>query len=127
MLNSTSEDLTVGTGVVISGSVEVPGKLSLAGSMLGTLKAGSITIGTGGRFEGTLTARNLDLHGEAGDTLEVTERVILRATSSFTGTLRYRELEIERGARVQGKLICTLPPVRPPAEIKTAPLGRAHA
>lgn len=63
-----------------------------------------IEIGPTGRIEGRMVAEELELHGYASDFLSVSRRLAVRSTATVVGTISYRNIEIESGASIRGKL-----------------------
>lgn len=101
---SGKECLVVGEGVEITGKVDVPGSLEVHGKIIGEVRAGKIEIGPSGRIEGRMVAEELELHGYASDFLSVSRRLAVRSTATVVGTISYRNIEIESGASIRGKL-----------------------
>lgn len=101
---SGKECLVVGEGVEITGKVDVPGSLEVHGKIIGEVRAGKIEIGPTGRIEGRMVAEELELHGYASDFLSVSRRLAVRSTATVVGTISYRNIEIESGASIRGKL-----------------------
>lgn len=102
--DSGKECLIVGEGVEITGKVNVPGSLEVHGKIVGEVRAGKIEVGPTGRIEGRMEAEELELHGYASDFLNVSRRLAVRSTATVVGTISYRNIEIESGASIRGKL-----------------------
>jgi len=101
---SGKDCLIVGEGVEITGKVDVPGSLEVHGKIIGEVRAGKIEVGPTGRIEGRMAAEELELHGYASDFLSVSRRLAVRSTATVVGTISYRNIEIESGASIRGKL-----------------------
>lgn len=101
---ASSKDLVVGIGVSIEGSIKAPGRVHLLGTIGGDLVAESVEIGESGIIEGSLKAKSADIYGTVSKDVEITETLMLRGTSRLTGDVRYRNVQIELGAR----LTCTM-------------------
>lgn len=101
---SGKDCLIVGEGVEITGKVDVPGSLEVHGKIIGEVRAGKIEVGPTGRIEGRMVAEGLELHGYASDFLSVSRRLAVRSTATVVGTISYRNIEIESGASIRGKL-----------------------
>jgi cytoskeletal protein CcmA (bactofilin family) len=95
-------DLTVGPGVTLSGTVSVPGRAVIHGTLEGTLAAGDLLIGPEGRVSGTVEADTVELQGEGPATLTARTGLVIRASGRVTGTVRYGRLEVEPGGRLEG-------------------------
>lgn len=100
----TAGTLTLGEGVTISGKINAAGRVQVFGTVKGEIEADDIAIGKTGRVEGSLSARNVDIRGEVGETIVAREQIVIRATAIVTGTVTYQTIQIEGGARIDGHL-----------------------
>jgi cytoskeletal protein CcmA (bactofilin family) len=99
-----AEDLVVGDGVVLNGTLEVPNKAMISGAINGDLKVHSLLVGITGKIEGKVVCQIADIAGHVKDDLRVNEFLILRAGSIISGNIYYKEIEIEKGAKIAGAL-----------------------
>jgi cytoskeletal protein CcmA (bactofilin family) len=99
-----SGDLTLGLGVTLTGTVTVPGRAVIHGTLEGALTAQDVVVGPEGRVSGTLEADTVELQGEGPATLTARTALVVRATGRVTGTVRYGRLEVEPGGLLQGDL-----------------------
>lgn len=99
-----TQDLIVGDGVLIVGSVSAPAGVQVHGVLEGDLTAGQVMVGESGRVLGSLTADVADIYGEISKDVKVSDRLILRSTARFNGALQYRSIEVEAGAKLNGSL-----------------------
>jgi cytoskeletal protein CcmA (bactofilin family) len=97
-------DLTLGPGVTLSGTVSVPGRAVIHGTLDGTLTARDVLVGPEGRVLGVLEADSVELQGEGPATLTVRTGLVIRASGRVTGTVRYGRLEVEPGGLLQGDI-----------------------
>ena len=105
--NQTSinaEDLVVGEGVILNGTLEVPNKAMVSGAINGDLKVHSLAVGITGKIEGKIVCQMADIAGLVTNDLRVNEFLILRAGSTISGNIYYKEIEIEKGAKIHGTL-----------------------
>jgi cytoskeletal protein CcmA (bactofilin family) len=102
--NDTSASMIVGEGVLAKGTFQVPGRAVINGSIEGELIAKDILVGPTGRGVGKFTAETGDIRGEIHDTLITTKSLIVRSTGRVHAAVHYREVEIEKGGRVDGTL-----------------------
>lgn len=102
--STTKEHLIVGEGVEITGKVDTPGTLELHGRIIGEVRARRVQIGTAGRIEGRLIAEDVELSGYASDFVSVTRKLTVRSTATLVGQISYRNIEIDSGASIRGKL-----------------------
>ncbi len=99
-----AEDLVVGEGVVLNGTLEVPNKAMVSGAIIGDLKVHSLSVGITGKIEGKVVCQMADIAGHVKDDLRVNELLIIRAGSIISGHIYYKEIEIEKGAKIAGQL-----------------------
>ena len=99
-----SGELVVGEGVVLNGSLEVPDKAWVLGAINGDLKVHSLTVGSTGKIEGKVDCQMADIAGHVKDDLRVHELLVVRASSTISGNIFYKEIDIERGAKITGQL-----------------------
>ena len=97
--------LIVGQGVVLNGSLQVPNKTLVSGSLNGELQTKSLTVESYGHITGKINCENADIAGHVGDDLTSTEFLILRSSSVISGDIFYKEMQIDKGAKITGKLI----------------------
>lgn len=97
-------ELIVGEGVRIVGSVSAPGSVRLMGHIEGDLEAGDVHISPTGELAGTVKAQCIEICGRALHTITGTESVIIRTSARVEGDVVYASLEIEAGARIKGNL-----------------------
>ena len=97
-------ELIVGEGVVLNGTLEVPNKAIVSGAVNGDLKVLSLAVGITGKIEGKVICQIADIAGHVKDDLRVNELLIIRAGSIISGTIYYKEIEIEKGAKIAGRL-----------------------
>lgn len=97
-------DLTVGPGVSLTGTVVVPGRAAILGTLDGTLTAREVLVGPDGKVSGALEADTVELQGEGPATLTAKVSLVIRASGRVTGTVRYGRLEVEPGGVLQGDL-----------------------
>jgi len=96
--------IVVGEGVLAKGTFKVPGRAVINGSVEGELIAKDVFIGPSGRAIGKFKAEMADIRGEVHDTLVTTGSLIIRSSGKITGTVIYKEVEIEKGGEMEGKM-----------------------
>jgi cytoskeletal protein CcmA (bactofilin family) len=99
-----AEDLVVGEGVVLNGTLEVPNKALVSGAINGDLKVRSLAVGITGKIEGKVVCQIADIAGHVKDDLRVNVLLIIRAGSIISGNIYCKEIEIEKGAKIAGQL-----------------------
>lgn len=99
-----SNDLVVGEGVVLNGTLEVPKTALVSGVINGDLKVRSLIVGSTGKIEGKVDCQIADIAGHVKDDLLVHELLVVRASSTISGNIFYKDIDIERGAKITGQL-----------------------
>jgi cytoskeletal protein CcmA (bactofilin family) len=96
-------EMVIGREVALSGKVGSCDRLLVEGSVEVTLSdCGAIDISEPGVFKGTASVDRAEISGTFDGTLTVAKRLFIRRTGRVSGTIRYGELEIERGGRLSG-------------------------
>ena len=96
--------IIIGEGVQAKGTFKVPGRAVINGTLEGELVAKDIIVGPTGKGVGKFQAEMADIRGEIHDTLVASGSLVIRATGKLTGEVFYKEMEIEKGGEVQGKM-----------------------
>ena len=96
--------LIVGAGISLSGEITACDRLVVEGTAQVTLnQTRSIEIAESGRFTGgRADVEDAVIAGLYEGELTVRGRLLIRATGQVLGTVRYGELEVERGGRLTG-------------------------
>jgi cytoskeletal protein CcmA (bactofilin family) len=100
-----SGSLIVGQGVILNGSLQVPERTLVSGALNGELHTKNLIVMATGQISGKIRCENADISGAIGEDLTTSEMLILRSTSVITGSIHYKEIQIDRGAKITGKLI----------------------
>lgn len=96
--------LIVGQGISLSGEITACDRLVVEGSVQVTLnQTRAIEITETGRFtNGKAEVEEAEISGVYEGDLTVRKRLMIRSTGRVQGTVRYGELEIERGGKLSG-------------------------
>lgn len=114
-LAGSGRKLIVGEGINLSGEIEACDHLIVEGRVEATLKGANILdIAETGVFYGTVEIEEATIAGRFEGDLAVAGRLTIKSTGSITGAIAYRELAVEAGAVVDGKI----GPIRNRAEAK---------
>jgi len=104
----------IAQGTKILGDIESDGDFRIEGSLNGTVKAkGKIVIGESGKVEGQIICQSADISGRVKVKMEVSDLIVLRATSQFSGDIITKRISIESGAIFSGSCQMTTNPVSP--------------
>lgn len=101
----TGKRLIVGEGIRLSGEISSCDRLVVEGEVEVTLNDTlAVEIASSGRFTGGCEVEEADISGIYEGDLTVRQRLIVRGTGKLTGTVRYGELELERGGQIAGNI-----------------------
>lgn len=105
-VHSDGKRLIVGQGISLSGEITACDRLVVQGSVQVTLnETRAIEITETGRFtNGKAEVEEAEISGVYEGDLTVRKRLLIRSTGRVQGTVRYGELEIERGGRLSGSV-----------------------
>ena len=103
----TTIDSLIGASTRLEGNVVFQGGLRIDGSVRGDViagdgSAGLLVIGENGRVDGDIVAVHLIVNGTVNGSITVSGVVELQPKARITGELRYRAVEVHRGAMVEG-------------------------
>jgi cytoskeletal protein CcmA (bactofilin family) len=98
--------LIVGQGISLSGEITACDRLVVDGSVQVTLnQTRAIEITESGRFtNGKAEVEEAEISGVYEGDLTVRNRLLIRSTGQVKGTVRYGEIEVERGGRISGTI-----------------------
>lgn len=96
--------LYVGEGVTVDGSISSDGIIEVLGMVTGEITANEVRIASGGRVDGTIKAKTLDVSGEVGSVVDVIEKLTVRASGRVVGDVIYGSIQIDAGASIMGTI-----------------------
>lgn len=97
--------LVIGEGISISGEIEACDTLVVEGTVEAALKGARILeVAESGTFYGTVEIDECTIAGRFEGDITVNGRLTIRSNGSITGTMAYKELAVEAGATVDGKI-----------------------
>ncbi len=97
--------LTIGRGITMSGEIECCDYLLVEGTVEAALKgANALDIAESGVFYGTVEIEDATIAGRFEGDIQVNGRLTVASTGVVTGTIAYKELQIEAGAVIDGRL-----------------------
>ncbi|HBR69992.1 MAG TPA: hypothetical protein DEA55_11515 [Rhodospirillaceae bacterium] len=98
--------LTIGAGITMSGEIESCDQLIVEGTIEASLKGARVLeVAETGTFYGTVEIDEAVIAGRFEGDIAVNGRLVLKRTSTITGSIAYRELEVEAGAVIEGKIM----------------------
>ena len=99
-----SNNLFIGNGVSFKGTLNVPKKATVYGTIDGELTAEEIFIGQSGKITGKVTARSIEVEGELHQVIHCRDHLHIRASGKVSGKLEYSQIQIERGGEFRGEM-----------------------
>lgn len=97
--------LVIGKGITMSGEIESCDHLVVEGTVEAALKGANILeIAEEGMFYGTVEISEATIAGKFEGEITVNGRLTIRAGGSVTGAITYKELAVEAGAVIDGKI-----------------------
>ncbi len=95
---------SVGSGLVIDGSVTGTGDLHLDGTVKGDVRVNHLTVGESGSIEGKVEAETIEVRGRIVGSIQG-KQVKLQATAYVEGDITHEQLAIDVGAYFQGRCL----------------------
>ena len=97
--------LTIGRGINMSGEIDACDHLLVEGTVEAALKGAKILdIAESGTYYGTVEIEEATIAGRFEGDITVNGRLTLKSTGVITGSIAYRELEVEAGAVLDGRM-----------------------
>jgi cytoskeletal protein CcmA (bactofilin family) len=97
--------LIVGRDISLSGDITSCDELVVEGSVEANIaNCRQIEIAETGLFKGAATIEEAEVRGRFEGTLTVRGRLYIRNAGKVTGTVRYGQIEIERGGQISGNI-----------------------
>lgn len=102
---SDGRKLIIGEGITMSGEIENCDMLIVEGTVEATLNGAKLLdIAESGIFFGSVDIEEADIAGRFDGDLTVDGRLTIRSSGSIKGSIVYRELIVEAGANIEGKI-----------------------
>jgi len=127
-----AEDLEIVGDVTFSGGLRIDG--SVKGRVIGRVSDAQapalLVLSERGRIEGGVRCGNAVIDGAIVGDLNVEESLDLQSNARIDGTIRYRELRMDIGAKVQGRMMrveALMPPPAADEAVDDAPVAVASA
>jgi len=103
-------DCLIGAGTSIEGNVNFTGGLRVDGHIRGNVVSNSDTASTlvlseQARIEGEIRVSHVVINGSVVGPIHASDYIELQAKSNVTGDIYYKNMEIQLGAVVQGRLV----------------------
>lgn len=99
----TNSSNVIGRGTVLEGNIETSGNIRIEGRVNGNIKSkAKIALGNSCHVDGNITAQNADVEGTVKGRIEISELLVLKATSTVHGDISTGKLVVEPGAVFNG-------------------------
>lgn len=103
--SGSDRTLTIGRGINMSGEIESCDHLMVEGTVEAALKGAKLLeIAETGTFYGTVEIEEATIAGRFEGDITVNGRLTLKSGGIITGSIAYRELEVEAGAVLDGRM-----------------------
>ena len=104
-------DTLIGQKSRLKGDLEFVGGLRVDGKLQGNVTAvddgsGTLVLSELGTIEGNVTVPHVIVNGAINGNISSTGRVEIQAKARINGDVHYNTLEMQRGASINGKLVC---------------------
>src|SRR5213082_754724 len=117
-----SRKLIVGREITLSGEIKSCDQLIVEGSVEANLQnSREMDIAESGLFKGSASIEEAEVRGRFEGNLTVRKRLLIRATGRVSGTIRYRQIEIECGGQISGDIQAQPHDELKPAAVPAAP------
>ena len=97
-------NLTVGAGVTMNGTMNVPGEAVIDGAVDGTLTASAVHVTENGQVNGVTTADHVRIAGKVTQTTVAKNTLVIESSGTAAGSVAYANLEIAKGGNIQGQI-----------------------
>lgn len=103
--SASDRTLTIGRGINMSGEIEACDHLLVEGTVEAALKGAKVLdIAESGTFYGTVEIEEAAIAGRFEGDITVNGRLTIKSSGVITGSIAYRELEVEAGAMLDGRM-----------------------
>ena len=93
----------ISQGTTIKGDIETDGDLRIDGGLIGNIiTKGKLVIGDSASIEGTIKCENADISGKVVAKVTVSQLIVLKEASRFSGDIITKKISIEPGAVFSG-------------------------
>ena len=114
---NTGSAATIGKAVKIVGDIFTKEDLNVDGDVEGKIESveNKITIGTTGRVQASVKAREVVIFGQVQGNVEATDKVDIRREAKLVGDITTARISIEDGALFKGSIDIRKPEPKPAA------------
>jgi cytoskeletal protein CcmA (bactofilin family) len=91
-------------GCQVEGTLNIKGKLIVAGSLKGTFVADTLVTAKGSRVDAQAKVRQMIIGGECQGDITVYENLRILSTGVFSGNMICKNIELEAGGKIDGRV-----------------------
>lgn len=103
---NNKELCVIAHGTTIEGDINIMGNMRLDGVIKGNINSqGRVVMSAQAVITGNIVCLHIDTSGKIDGNITVSEKAHLRATAKIKGTIKYKKIQIEEGAIMNGQLI----------------------
>ena len=100
----SSQPSLIGRGITIEGELVDGDDLIIEGTVKGTIRSqGQVQVTPQGRVEATISAQTIVIQGNVHGNVEAEQKVIVQTNGVLIGDCRARSIQIQEGARFEGR------------------------
>lgn len=103
-MENSKDNLMIGEGVSITGSISLSGILYVYGNVNGEVVANEINVGASGTVNGDVKVDKADVSGVINNAIHAKDALVIRSTGKVSGNISYQTIEIESGGIIDGKI-----------------------
>ena len=120
---------TIGKAVRVVGQIYTKEDLNVDGDVEGTIESqdNKVTIGTTGRVQASVKAREVVIFGQVQGNVEAADKVDIRREAKLVGDITTARISIEDGALFKGSIDIRKPEPKPAGAGASAPSTPATA
>jgi cytoskeletal protein CcmA (bactofilin family) len=120
---------TIGKAVKIVGQIYTKEDLNVDGDVEGTIESqdNKVTIGTTGRVQASVKAREVVIFGQVQGNVEAADKVDIRREAKLVGDITTARISIEDGALFKGSIDIRKPEPKSTATTTTTPLAASSS
>lgn len=122
-----SNSVSLGPNDRLVGQLYIEGDLHLNGIVEGQVEAtGNVEVAEGGKVKASLAGRGVSINGSVEGSVNAEDKLVLGRSSSLTGDIRVKRLEIRDGARFAGNVSMGQPAAKPAPPIEPAVVAESQ-
>jgi len=96
-------NLIVGSGVKITGVMNVPNEMDICGQVEGEIRVSTLKVGIGGEVSALISCENAEINGAVNSQLTCRNNLVLKEKARLSGDVSYVNMEMNSGAELNAK------------------------